>query len=80
MLATIDETQERILNGLKSLGAGWHDRAELADAMGKRKLNPVEALALEMLAENKKVEAVDQPIVSEGRGRNITRRVYRVRG
>jgi len=79
MLATLDDVAEKLYRALETLGSGYHDRTELAAALGKQKLNPVDNLALESLVDNGRIEGSSLPIVSGGRGRNITRRVYRIK-
>jgi hypothetical protein len=75
LIVTIEDTAERLYSLLLKLGPGWHDRAELAKKLGKNKLNPVEAAALDLLASAGRVERVTQ---QAGTG-NITRFVYQVK-
>jgi len=75
MLLTIEDVAERLYSLLVSLGPGWHDRSELAAKLDKKKLNPVEAAALDLLASAGRIERVTQ---QAGSG-NITRFVYRVK-
>lgn len=75
MLLTIEDTAERLFDVLKSLGPGWHDRPAIAKVLGKNRLNPVDAAALDILVSAGRIERVSQPA---GHG-NVNRFVYRVK-
>ncbi len=75
---TINETREQLYAALRALGPGWHARTDLARAIGKARLNPVEAAALDLLASEGRIEKRSQPVGLEGPGGNIHHWVYRV--
>lgn len=52
----LDDKTQRVLDALHALGAGWHSRMEIAKQIGKTRLNPVEIVALDMLATNGQIE------------------------
>jgi hypothetical protein len=80
MLATIEDIREQLYTLLQALGSGWHTRADLAKKLYKNHLNPVEIAALEMLVAEGRVERLTQPAVTAGRGSNLSRNVYRIKG
>lgn len=53
---TVEERDAVLLNALRKLGAGWHDRRSIAKALGKTKLSPADTLALEVLQRQGVVE------------------------
>ncbi len=53
---TIEERDAILLNTLRKLGAGWHDRAEIAEALGKARLNAADVLVLDVLAREGVIE------------------------
>jgi hypothetical protein len=78
MLATIEDTREKLYNALKTLGDGYHDRVAIARSVGKRVLNPVDTAALDLLASEGRIEKTTQIVGGTGRGSNSVRWVYRV--
>lgn len=79
MLLTIEDTREQLYEVLKSLGPGYHDRAEIAARIGKKMLNPLDIGALDLLVSDGRIEKVSQAAVPKGRGGNFTKWVYRVK-
>lgn len=79
MLATIEDTREKLYKALVTLGPGWHDRLSLARQIGKKTLNPVDIIALDTLTADGRIEKVSQQLPITGRGGNFTRYVYRVK-
>lgn len=72
---TIHDTQRTLLEALKACGAGWHDRAAIAQKLGKKLLNPAEVVAMDLLAESGEIEKQFQPTKRP----HIMRTVYRIK-
>lgn len=71
----IDKTKHAMLSAIQVLGDGWHNRAEIAERMGKKTLNPVEKVALDELAAHGEIER--QLIV--GSRPNVNQYQYRLK-
>lgn len=76
MLVTIENKQVQLLEAMRALGDGWHDRQEIAAHLGKNKLNPSETTVLETLVASGKLDKELQP----GQQAHVSRWVYRVKG
>lgn len=74
-VTTISVAQEQLLDALTALGAGWHDRAALAEQLDKIRLNSVEIAALELLAVDGLIDMEAQP----GRRAGAQKFVYRLK-
>jgi hypothetical protein len=57
----LDDKARRMLVALQALGPGWHSRADIAVQIGKPRLNPVEIVALDMLAAAHKIDRAMLP-------------------
>jgi hypothetical protein len=57
----LDDKARRMLAALKALGKGWHSRADVAAQIGKNRLNPVEIVALDMLASAGQIDRAMKP-------------------
>jgi hypothetical protein len=57
---------ERLYAALRALGPGWHARPEIASKIGKRRLQPWDVAALDLLIMQGRIECerheVDAPI------------------
>jgi hypothetical protein len=71
----IEDKEHQMLEAVKALGPGWHDRLDIAAHLSKKRLNPVEATALDLLVTAGKLEKELQP----GEQMHINRWVYRVK-
>lgn len=71
----LNDRENVILNALRQCGPGWHDRADLADALGKNKLNPAEITLLDVMADVGKIEKRFAP----GKAEHINRWTYRLK-
>lgn len=61
MLTTIAEREKEMLRAMKALGAGWHDRTELAIKLKKNRLAPEQVIMLDLLVEKGVLEKSMQP-------------------
>ena len=74
-VATIDETKRALIDAIRTLGAGWHDRASIAGKLGKRVLNSNEVLLLDLMAQAGEIEKGMQPTKQP----HIMRSVYKLK-
>jgi hypothetical protein len=72
---TLEDKERELLETVKALGPGWHDRQSIAAYLAKNRLNPVEVTALELLVRAGKLEKEMQPTVQP----HIHRWAYRVK-
>lgn len=70
----LSDKQRTMLDALRGCGSGWHDRKELAAALGKLQINPAEMVILDLLAEQGLIEKRFAPGTQE----HINRWVYRI--
>jgi hypothetical protein len=75
MQVAIEDKEHEMMAAVKALGPGWHDRQDIADHMGKNRLNPAEVTVLDVLVMTGKLEKAlqtgDQP--------HVNRWVYRIK-
>lgn len=71
----LSDKERVILDALRACGSGWHDRKELAVALGKLQINPADMLILDLLADQGKIEKR----LSPGTQEHINRWVYRLK-
>jgi hypothetical protein len=74
-MQAIDDKEREMFNAVAALGPGWHDRLDIAAHLAKKRLNPVEATALDLLVRADRLEKQLQP----GDQPHINRWVYRVK-
>lgn len=48
---TVKDRESKLMDAIRDLGPGWHDRNELADKLGKARLNPADIVTLDMMVE-----------------------------
>jgi hypothetical protein len=74
---TVEERNAVLIEALRKLGAGaWHDRAAIAEALGKSRLNPADILALDVLASQGAIEKGMEPTELI----TVSKWMYRVKG
>jgi hypothetical protein len=71
----LDEREKQLMDALRSLGAGWHTRAELAAQLGKARLNASEITLLEVAARQGQIEIMTRP----AKRPNISEYLYKVK-
>src|SRR5258708_26801748 len=73
---TIEDKELEMLQALRQFGGTtWHDRQELAAALSKKRLNPVEIVALDLLVSAGKTEKE----LHVGNQPHVLRWVYRIK-
>jgi hypothetical protein len=75
VMTTIEEKERQLVDVLKTLGPGWHERPAIAAALGKAQLNPVEVATLDLLTSQGQIEQSKIPT----RRPHILRSVYRIK-
>ncbi len=73
-MTTIDESKQRILDALQSLGDGWHNRPSLARALGKKQIDGGSLVILALLVESGQVEEKLEQTTT----RTVYRTLYRI--
>lgn len=53
---SLDKRKRVLLATLRDMGEGWHNRAQIAQKLGKSQLNAVELVALEQLIVSEEIE------------------------
>ena len=71
----LERTSNAVLATLKAMGPGWHNRAQIAEQLGKSKLNQLEAAALDQLAAIGTIERQ----LAVGKRTNANQYQYRVK-
>jgi hypothetical protein len=76
LVALLTGQQEKLLKALQSLGSSWYTRAEIAKALSKNRLNPVDITVLDFLVDHgyaeKQMQVASRP--------QINAWTYRVKG
>ena len=75
MLSVIENKERILVDALRALGPGWHDRPAIAGRLGKTKLSAVEVATLDLLSSQGKIE---QSTMATNRP-HILRSVYRLK-
>jgi hypothetical protein len=75
VMTTIEDKARELLDVLRALGPGWHERPAIAAKLGKAKLNAIEAATLDLLTSQGKIEQSKIPT----RRPHILRSVYRIK-
>jgi hypothetical protein len=58
----LGQRAELIFNALSALGPGWHSRPEIAGQIGAKRLQLLDAAALDLLTMQGRIEAERHPI------------------
>lgn len=74
METQLSKAESAMLATLRKMGSGWHNRAAIASRLGKKKLNALEAAALDQLVATGKIEGQ----LVQGARPNINQWQYRL--
>lgn len=59
-MPTIEQREQEMLEVIKALGPGWHDRNAMAAHLGKKMLNPQQTMTLDLLASKGVIEKMQE--------------------